>query len=340
MLKSNLSKIKNILIRINQSDLEYYEEQFMYGHREILLNYFIKKEKLRENFIIEGSIDHAWAYDENLWKLRKRNLKKSNRYVWNERQQTLLMKLAKTTAVGSPWIYLLDSLGLSKNKILTQLPKTKNKVLIIPGHNAIDSNKDFKKTIEDLKNVASFSQNVIVSLYWIDYLDPQVRSIYRDLGWEVVCAGYVPRKKVSTSTIGGRQNFLLEFFDYAKDVEFIITDDFSTGALYALSLGAKIIYIPLEESINHMEIQRKFRMKKHNDGFFGTPNDWILHYKPELLNTLSNPKMLIDFAWNELGEKSFHINKGKNKIIWKSSKLDNMSLRKYQKRLLEIKSKI
>jgi hypothetical protein len=250
------------------------------------------------------------------------------------------MKLAKTTAVGSPWIYLLDSLGLSKSKILTQLPKTKNKVLIIPGHNAIDSNKDFKKTIKDLKNVASFSQNVIVSLYWIDYIDPQIRSIYKDLGWEVVCAGYVPRKKVSTSTIGGRQNFLLEFFDYAKDVEFIITDDFSTGALYALSLGAKIIYIPLEESINHMEIQRKFRMKKHNDGFFGTPNDWILHYKPELLNTLSNPKMLIDFAWNELGEKSFHINKGKNKIIWKSSKLDNMSLRKYQKRLLEIKSKI
>ena len=92
--------------------------------------YFMKNEKLSHNSIIEGSIDHSWAYDENLWKLRKRNLRQANRYVWNERQENLLAKLARTTAVGSPWLYMLDNLGLSKNEIQGQLPKIKNKTRV------------------------------------------------------------------------------------------------------------------------------------------------------------------------------------------------------------------
>jgi hypothetical protein len=82
------SKAFEALRRLKTSDLLYFEEQFMYGHREILLNYCLNKNQpLNNGSILRGSVNHGFAYQENIWKLRQRNLKPAKRYVWNFRQK-------------------------------------------------------------------------------------------------------------------------------------------------------------------------------------------------------------------------------------------------------------
>ena len=65
-----ISKIYNAVKRLKTSDLLYFEEQFMYGHREILLHYCMQKTpKLSSNMILNGSINHGFSYQENMWKI-------------------------------------------------------------------------------------------------------------------------------------------------------------------------------------------------------------------------------------------------------------------------------
>lgn len=106
-------KLSNHYKRVFTPDVVYYEEQFMYGHREALLHFSQENNsKLDNTNILLGSIDHGWYYSESIWKLRTKNpFKLANRYVWNDRQSELSNSTYRTVAVGLPGSICLIILG-------------------------------------------------------------------------------------------------------------------------------------------------------------------------------------------------------------------------------------
>ena len=335
------SKIKEFVRRLRTSDLIYFEEQFMYGHREILLHYCLQKNlNLGKDYILEGSIDHGFAYQENIWKLRKRNLTRANRYVWNDRQHRGHGLNSATLATGSPWLYLLGELGLNPANIKTKLKKDPNKVVIFPGHN-IDTYHKYaiEETIENYLSIIPSGSKVTVCLFWTDFCDPILRRYFSDLGWTVESMGYVPRLPLPDSTIGGRQNFLLELFNLFSDASLILTDNASTGLFYALSLNVSARYIPSQQLIEFESIVNKSvgLSGKRPEGFFNSEMLWVESHFPQLIETKNEPNKFLEFAWEELGYKNFLENESGIKFKWINGNSNVQALDLYSERLSSIK---
>jgi hypothetical protein len=336
-----ISKISNTLKRLKTSDLLYFEEQFMYGHREILLHYCMQKtRKLGSNMILRGSINHGFSYQENIWKMRKKNLRPAKRYVWNDRQLSPYGGASSVMATGAPWLYLLSDLGLNANNIEKRLKKDPKKVIIFPGHNVVSYFKyEITETIENYKSKIPQGSKVIVCLFWLDFCDPSIRKAFQDLGWEVVCMGYVPRLPKPDSTQGGRPNFLLELFTLFADASLLLTDNFSTGVLYALSLNLNVMYIESEQLVEVEKVGNEILglVGPRSYGFFNSEKLWMKAYIPEILETDGKPKTFLNFALDELGYKNFLENIEGESFEWVKSEVDGKSLELYTEKFNSIK---
>lgn len=329
-------KISSLYNRIKSNDVVFFEEQFMYGHRESILSFFKKiNTSLTNQHILSGSIDHGWAYDENLWLLRKRNLQLADRYVWNSRHSKLLKNKAKTIPVGSPWLYMLANLDINPKNVLEKLPKT-NKVVIFPSHNLSYSNLNIIDAIEGYEKHINENSNVVVCLFWLDFCDPKNIKYFEAKGWKVECAGYTTRPANPKDNVGGRPNFLLELFEILKDADLFITSDAGTGMFYAMSLGAKIQYLPNVHSLKHLDDQRIYKEVKI-DGFFETGFDWVNYYFPELIDTKVSPRNFIDKSWDELGYQDFLKNISNSRIKWIKRDTGESAMEIYSTRLNEIR---
>jgi hypothetical protein len=338
-------KITNIFKRVTSTDLDFFEEQFRYGHREILLSYArLQNSQIDENAILDGSIDHGWAPHENKWILRKKNLRFANRYVWNEKRLENYSKKNRAVAVGAPWLYLLASLEISKENVEEKLKKTKNKVVLIPGHsNLSDCNHKILSQVLSMQKSIPSNSNVTVSLYWVDYLNVSLREEIEELGFKVFCAGFVPVVPYQDTEVAGRPSFLLELFDLLSDAELVVVSELSTAGFYAMSLGAKICFAPPPNTpwpINSKAGQTPLSEPKSNIQFFQNTSEWINSKFPIFYSTHELPKSFVEFAWDELGEKSFIKNPHGLKFVWKTAKVRTESLRIYETRILEIKLKI
>ena len=335
-------KLSNIIKRLTTNNLLYFEEQFLYGHREILLNYCMhRNSELSGTSILEGSIDHGFAFQENIWKLRKRNLTSAQRYVWNERQKGAYRGDKSVSDTGSAWLYLLNDLGLTPENIRERLKKNPKKVIILPSHN---TGIHFKYSIvESLENYLPYipsGSDVVVCLYWIDFCDPSIRRAIGELGWKVASNGWAPRLPVPDLTQGGRQNFLLEFFALFNDATLTLTDNFSSGLLYALSLDAEVTYIPSKQfkELDRIGNQAEEHLKiSELPGFFPTEELWVKHHLPQLIETKVKSRKFLDFAWDELGYKSFLKNEDGAKFKWIESGAEPSAIYLYQKRLESLK---
>jgi len=335
------SKAFEALRRLKTSDLLYFEEQFMYGHREILLNYCLNKnQSLNNGSILRGSVNHGFAYQENIWKLRQRNLKPAKRYVWNFRQKLAYGENPNVIATGAPWLYLLGDLGLNPTNIETLLKKKPQKVVVFPSHNVETYWKyDIDKTIQNFTDRIPPGSEVTVCLFWLDFCDPNTRRAFANLGWEVVSMGYVPRLPKPDLTLGGRQNFLLELFNLFADTSLVVTDNASTGLFYALSLGVQVSYAHSDQLA---KVEKTYNQNiglgmNRPVGFFNSEKLWVEAFFPQLLETKFNPKKFLKYAWEELGYDRFIENKDGGKFEWIDSKADTNSIDLYKDRFKSIK---
>lgn len=332
------TKLSTIVKRITTNNLLYFEEQFLYGHREILLNYCMhRNSKLSDTSILEGSIDHGFAFQENIWKLRKKNLTRAQRYVWNETQKRAYKGDKSVLDTGSAWLYLLSDLGLTPENIGARLKKDPKKVVILPSHNVgIYFNYSIVASLENYLPYIPFGSDVVVCLYWIDFCDPSIRRAIEELGWKVASNGWVPRLPSPDLTNGGRQNFLLEFFALFNDTTLVLTDNFSSGLLYALSLDTEVAYIPSKQFMEFDRIgnQAAGHLKVAElPGFFPSEELWVKHHLPQLIETKVKSRKFLDFAWDELGYKSFLKNEDGSKFKWIESGAEPSAIYLYQKRL-------
>jgi hypothetical protein len=342
-LRALKKQFLNIIRRILTKNIDFYEEQFRYGHREVLLHYSQKKlPNLLPNLILQGSIDHGWAPHENIWKMRKKNFNYANRYVWKESRVNNYSKRNKAIAVGAPWLYMLADLGITKENVELKLPKKTNKVIIFPGHSDIsNANTSLLKQVGEMKNRIPVGSDATVCLYWVDYLNPILRKEIENLDLKVFCAGFVSQIPYQDTNIAGRPNFLLELFDLLKDAELVVVSELATASFYAMTLGSRICYVSQETSSSwqsHNNLSKNENQLTNN--FFASTSEWINKYMKTLYSTYDTPQSFVDFAWTELGLDSFNLNSNAEKFIWETATVNLNSLATYEERLNKIKMNI
>lgn len=336
------TKFRFLMQRITTTDINYFEEQFRYGHREIILN-FVRQKTLavNESSILIGSIDHGWAPHENIWRIRTRNFKFANRYLWTEERLLNYSKKENASAVGAPWLYMLADLGITKENVIDKLPKNKTKVVLFPGHS--DLHPGYTNILDQIKQMYKNipkNSHAVVCLYWVDFMNPALREEIEAMNLEVYTAGYVSLIPYQDTSHAGRPNFLLELFNMVRDADLIITSELATSTFYAMSLGAKVCYTPIN---TERQLSNDFSTTlgpKENKYFFKSTSEWIESFFPLFYTTTQNPQTFIDFAWDELGLESFKKNISGAKFKWKNAKANKHSIIVYQNRLTQIKRKI
>jgi hypothetical protein len=304
------------------TDQEYFYEQFMYGHREILLAYARNADpSLSPSSILNGGLQHGWAGDANIWRVRNRNLSPAPRYVWEKRFEIGLPKSTKNRAIGAPWLYLLDLLGIEKGvEYNINNSGDKKEFLIFPGHNMWNTNKPVADQARAFYEIAE-GKTATVCLYWIDFLQPRVRKAYEDLGFNLECVGYLGSPTSSLQSNVGRTDFLLELVRLMLSHRTIIADDFSSGVLYGATLGLDIMFMDDARTRKHDEALSKNR-DDSQIGFFSTSNEWLDNYLPEIYLTRDNGMKFVDFSYKELGLKSLLTENEVAELAWACSRLN------------------
>jgi len=333
-----LGKLQTVINRLNQRDTEYFDEQFMYGHREILLSSAINAEfKVDETSILVGGLLHGWAFDPSIWRVRKSNFRKAPRYVWHKKFQEKLPSSSKTVAIGSPWLYLLRELGIEKHSTVQLQNSELKDVLIFPGHNLLYTSKNISRQVAKYKELVG-SRSATVCLYWLDYLDPITSKTFVDAGFDVVCMGFTPRGKFGYSPKGGRVTFLPRLLELFAGHKLILADELGSGVFYAASIGKNILLCPDSHSD---EIQSELAgiMGTHQD-FYATADAWLVDHEPALWKTGQFSRRLVEIAWEELGEESLLSNGDLNTLPWVSSEIPRTLISEYRDSISNLKSKI
>ena len=333
-----LGKIQNIVTRLNQSDSEYFDEQFMYGHREILLSSAINSDaSLDKSSLIIGGILHGWAFDPSIWRVRKSNLQRAPRYVWHRKFEEKLPASTGNKAIGAPWLYLLRQLGIVKHAKVSQVGREQTDVLVFPGHNLLYTSKDIYRQVSKYREIVG-SRTATVCLYWLDFLDPTTYQSFADAGFNVVCIGYTPRGKFGYSSKGGRVTFLPRLLELFVSHDLILADELGSGVIYAASLGKNIQFCPDAHS-SDIQIELASIMGK-GDGFYLTADEWLENHDPELWKSGKPSPKLVEIAWEELGETSLLSDEELALLPWSDSEIPVGLFEEYTSKITELKSKL
>jgi len=321
-----------------EHDDEYFDEQFMYGHREVLMHDSLKQRYMKSgDYILAAGLQHGWLPEEGIWRLRKKNLQRAPRYVWNSRWENLLPTSTKNKAIGAPWLYLLRSLGLNQDIVKVKRFAEK-KYLIFPGHSGLSFSKNFVEQAKYFGSICDPSSST-VCLFWLDYCNSTYRRAFENEGFVVECVGFgSARKSDAKYNDSDRVVYLLNLFEMMIKHEILVTDEFSSGALYALSLGLKIKYAPNYISRNFTSKVIK-NIRSDTDGFYKTDSDWVLNFAPEILGTNLKPSVFIELAWTELGFDSMLTSKQIASLDWIPYKGVANYNESYSEGLLRVKNK-
>lgn len=223
----------------------FFREQFRFGHREILLDYL----QLDYSHLIEGFLQHGvhphsnvgfWPYQE----LPKTPFKFYKSFVWSEQAVISSFKLehSHVTAIGSPWLYLLSSLGcLSKSGIESPGPQQDSReILIVPAHGSGQyfAGPNYGEMVSRVRQCIG-DKSASVLLYYTEFCDPSVREAWLSHGFELECSGFAWGSEHRTiwTYNGGRPNFLLNTFNVLMRHREVICTSPTTLATYSSSLG-------------------------------------------------------------------------------------------------------
>jgi hypothetical protein len=254
-----------------------FAEQFMYGHREILLQFL----GLDSSVQFIGNLQHGTFYPgakvdfrtpSYLWGRQTKYWVFSKQREENAKSQGF----SRVRAIGAPWCYIPKNLVIEKND--TGKSRKEGKVLIMPMHSqgdAIDQTPiELKRKRVELFREAIDGQNATVCLHYFDYLDESTRNLYAQNGFEVTCLGLgavLPPWSPAT----GRQTFLLRLMKLMSEHEYFLTDGFGTQLFYALDMGMRIRVeteigrlLSIGSKGHETETDSEIEMKMHTQVFF------------------------------------------------------------------------
>lgn len=247
---------------------EMFVEQFVYGHREILL----KHAGLDYSNQIIGVIQHGMYYSGELNYETPRFIggKKTKLYVFSKKDQEIAESRGHSHvyAIGAPWLYLKKSLESSR----TFPPKGEESVLIMPYHSQ-SAVPDVSNLHSKLARAKAFrdvigSVQSTVCLHSVDFLDPTARNAFKEYGFDVTCIGSTAGLAWSPS--GGRVTALTSLFNLMSQHTHYLTDSVGTSLFYAVNMGMKIGIFP--------EIRDLIELNQMIQGVYSDEIDKQLNY--------------------------------------------------------------
>lgn len=222
-----------------------YNDQFTYGHREILLTYL----GLPNDTVFTGYLPHGGLLDG--WPPGGPGLKRDpygremTQWLWNERwrDKALAAGAKRVFSIGAPWLYLLHNEGLAPAWDVNAHARFTNGtgIVFFASHSTEDALVPlpvFAREGRVLKERFP-GDPLTVCLYWLDYLRPEVVECFRDQGFEVVCNG-VRSLYVQESQAGNRSNFLSHQLGLLMDSSIVVCGELSHALMYAASLGKHV----------------------------------------------------------------------------------------------------
>lgn len=248
MLVNKFQKTTRDIIRsFRYPPIASFADQFLFGHREILLRTL----NLEEHLIFRCELQHGWQFVPD--DLAKRDyyfrFTKIPKWLWNPRLKEQLPDRKSSLVVGSPWAHFQTS------QPSEELTTARSGVLYFPNH----SYQHFKvpnNIFHDLKTIRRNFPNeeVIVSLYWLDFLDPKIYELCNREADRVVCSGFrgsLWNQGVS-DTQGGRVNFLINLDKTIRQARLVVCNNFGTAFWYSLSLGMET---KLLGELSHLDLE-------------------------------------------------------------------------------------
>jgi hypothetical protein len=232
-----------------------FEEQFYYGHREILLEY----SGLPSDFVFEAIVSHGDLYPFEDKRIPFEFDLKGDPLLqleWRSDAELVAAELGvqKVLSIGAVGAYELLNQGIDKSELKLNLssfsedfnwPQSQklqakrlnehSSVIYFPEHSWVG---DVLSYVID-KNNPLLSLNpsaVTVCLGWGDFTSPKVRSIYKNLGWRIECAG-ISNNVIPMSPMGGRSTFMKSLFELIRSHEIVVADQLTTGLFYAALLN-------------------------------------------------------------------------------------------------------
>jgi len=244
-------------IDLSQARNRQYQEQFAYGHREVLLDYaglsrdLMFKAVISHGKILPHSLDPISPVYDIFDDLEIPQL------LWRDDavEDAKGAGVTQANSIGSPFLYALTNLGqslrdtrmlikssasqmsLTFDQRLNQIANSK-KITYLPLHSwEGDVNSHNIPQSFLLKELNP--SRVTVCLGYLDFCDPIVRRLYEEIGWKVTCAG-IRDSMIMSSPAGGREKFLYELTDIFSGSDSIIANEFTTGLFYAAAVGKHV----------------------------------------------------------------------------------------------------
>jgi hypothetical protein len=320
------NKAASLFHRLKSEDIDYFFEQFMYGHREILVSY-AKKENIdfSSSSLLIGGLAHGWAPDEQSWKVRKRNLRIAPRYMWNVRSESILTNKLLNKAIGAPWLYLLKLLEIQPGFKVRHLGKNIERPnLLMLTHNVLSTDKNIELQAKFYDELCG-GELTTVCLFWLDFCNRKIYQAFEERGFKVECAGYPKTFDGTYQQHPGRVEFLPNLLEIMSKHENYFTDECTTSLFYAATLGLKIEIHP--DSVA-LDFQNDWKLQYGGDNkkFFNSGHDWLVNFYPETLEGSGSLSSLNYMGWSELGFDSILSPLGITGLDWKiDDRIDNIS---------------
>jgi hypothetical protein len=232
-----------------------FEEQFYYGHREILLEY----SGLPNDLVFEAVISHGDLYPFEEKRIPFEfdlNGDPLLQLEWRSDAELVAAGLGvqNVVSIGAVGAYELLNQGIDKSELKSNLSNFSEKfywpqsfelqakqlnehssVIYFPEHSWVGD--VLTHVIDENNPLFSLNPDVVtVCLGWGDFTSPRVRSIYKNLGWRIECAG-ISNNIIPMSSMGGRSFFMKSFYDLIRSHEVVVADQLTTGLFYAALLN-------------------------------------------------------------------------------------------------------
>lgn len=231
-----------------------YREQFLYGHREILIRYA----ELPESAVLTGYLQHGFdVLDLQASRpLRAANMAEAFQWVWMPSTEVHALRRGykRVRAIGAPWLYLLrrrnngSSFGIAPHgNVSRRLSSDAQRLLFAPSHWDQFSSLDLHaRMCARLREVTNPSDTVTVLLHGLDFLQMELRDVYEAAGFRTTCLGWPkdsPRSFPVHSDIGDRVNFLTNLAELFERSDALIIEGMGSILFYASAVGLPVYWL-------------------------------------------------------------------------------------------------
>jgi hypothetical protein len=224
-----------------------FREQFLYGHREILLDYC----GFGYDRVLLGRIQHGHDLLQLEGAARRISPWRRSEYQWVWAHEAEIRAqengVRNVRAIGSPWLYLLSLRDRFKDGhfIQSSQPLPGPGIFMPTHHDQFAQSSTHQAMAMQLRESDEWGIETVL-LHGFDFLNRETFRAYESLGYRVASAGWprdFPWPIPPWANLGNRVSFLSTLLDLMSLHSFVATDGFGTHVLYAASLGMPVLLV-------------------------------------------------------------------------------------------------